>query len=156
MRRSSYGFSLIELVVVLAVAAILVGVAAPRFFDRTVFAERGYADELAESVRQAQRTATLTGCAVEIRINARGFRARMPQSINGHCAPLAASNWSTPLRRSDGGELDSVPPAGVRIRGNTRMVFGADGRASNPSAVIVPIGVRRLRVEAQTGRTSVL
>lgn len=149
------GYSVIELVVVIAVLGILAAVAAPRFFARDVFAERGYADELADAIRQAQRTATVTGCPVEVRVTTAGLQARLPQASAGHCASLAASTWTTPIRRSDGGTLDAAPPSGVSIVGSARVVFDFDGRASNGSAITIQVGGRTVSIAAITGRVAV-
>ncbi|MGP1716264.1 MAG: prepilin-type N-terminal cleavage/methylation domain-containing protein [Methylophilus sp.] len=51
------GFTLVELVVVIALLAILAAVAAPRFASGDIFETRGDAGLLASSIRYAQKTA---------------------------------------------------------------------------------------------------
>lgn len=56
MRQSS-GFTLVELVVVIALMGIMVGVAAPRFANGDIFETRGDAGLLSSTLRYAQKTA---------------------------------------------------------------------------------------------------
>ncbi|MFD1122236.1 Tfp pilus assembly protein FimT/FimU [Methylophilus flavus] len=56
MRHSS-GFTLVELVVVIALMAIMVGVASPRFASGDIFETRGDAGLLSSTLRYAQKTA---------------------------------------------------------------------------------------------------
>lgn len=56
-RHEAAGFTLVELITVLVVAAILAAVAAPRFFTRSAFEERGFYDQVLATLRYAQRVA---------------------------------------------------------------------------------------------------
>lgn len=57
MRYVTQGFTLVELVVVIALTGILVAVAAPRFVSGDVFETRGDAGLLSSTLRYAQKTA---------------------------------------------------------------------------------------------------
>jgi MSHA pilin protein MshC len=56
-RGLSRGFTMVELILVIAVAGILAAVAVPRMIGRTSFDTRGFADQLAATVRFAQKLA---------------------------------------------------------------------------------------------------
>ncbi|WP_018986205.1 GspH/FimT family pseudopilin [Methylophilus methylotrophus] len=56
MRQSS-GFTLVELVVVIALTSIMVAVATPRFANGDIFETRGDAGLLSSTLRYAQKTA---------------------------------------------------------------------------------------------------
>jgi len=55
--RGSYGFTLVELVVVIAVTGVMMAVAAPRFASGDIFETRGDAGLLSSTLRYAQKTA---------------------------------------------------------------------------------------------------
>lgn len=56
-RGSSRGFTMVELILVMVIAGILAAVAIPRFMGRTSFDTRGFTDQLAATVRFAQKLA---------------------------------------------------------------------------------------------------
>ena len=51
MSAKASGYTLIELVVVMAVAGVLAAYIAPRFWNQQSFSDRGYVDELAAALR---------------------------------------------------------------------------------------------------------
>jgi prepilin-type N-terminal cleavage/methylation domain-containing protein len=144
-RRDSHGFTLIELIASITIIAILAAVTLPRMTAATPFAERGYADGIAASLRQARAVALASGCDVQFTISAVGYSAFQHAAAGTHCAPAGA--WSTPVRRGNGADLSELQPAGVVLAANHIFVFSSDGRvASGP--LTINVGPQTISVAA--------
>ena len=119
------GFTLIELIATITIIAIVAAVTLPRFTTAQPYAERGYADGVAASLRQSRAVAIASGCAVQFTIDAAGYRALQRGASGTHCASAGA--FTTPVRRGDGGDLDENAPVGVALSASRQLVFAPDG-----------------------------
>src|SRR5688500_6990929 len=99
--RRQIGVTLVELAAVVVITGILAAVAVPRMFDNRVFQERGYADEIASSLRYARRIAIASGCNVRVTVNAAGYSAAQP-SIHRDAAGACAGAWDVAVQSPDG------------------------------------------------------
>ena len=124
----SRGFTLIELIASITIIAIIAAVALPNVTAATPFEERGYADGVAASLRQARAVAIASGCAVQFTIDAAGYRAMQRAASGTHCA--AAGGFVTPVLRGDGANLEANRPTSVVLAANQQFVFGSDGRVA--------------------------
>ena len=116
-RTGSPGYTLVELVVVMAIGGILAAFVAPRFFDQQVFAQRGYADELAAALRGTQKAAVITGCPARLTLAAASYAASQQAARGNACNP-GDTTWSTAghRRRRLGGRRTRRRPAPPRAR----------------------------------------
>src|SRR5687768_2231903 len=142
------GFTLVELIAVLVIIGIVVAVAAPRFFDSAVFTERGYADEIAASLRYARRLAVASDCNVRFTVNAAGYSAAQPSV---RCNTAGA--WGVVVRSPDRTPLANATPAGVAV-GAAVIEFRAAGNLVNPVAAL-NVGAFSVAVDATTGSVTV-
>jgi MSHA pilin protein MshC len=140
------GFTLVELIGIIAIAGILAMVAVPRFFGTTPFASRGYADSAAAFLRYARNLAIARHGGVSVVIDGDGMTLCRKSG-----ASCAAADWipgpdgSAPYR--------VVLPDGVSHSGNvTSIRFDAQGRPDNAlDLTITGDPVRSLKVAAETG-----
>ena len=144
------GFSLVELVVVLAVIGLLAAVAVPRFFGTGVFAERAWFDEVSSALRYARTLAVGSGCAVQVTLTATTYVLEQQASSGGHC-DAGDSTWPTAVRLPDGQTASGSAPAGVSATPGATIVFDAAGRTNLGSDLTVTIGGRTLTVRAGSG-----
>lgn len=143
-RKECRGFTLIELIASITIIAILAAVTLPRVVAVQPFAERGYADGIAASLRQSRAVALASQCEVQFTIDAAGYRAFQRAAAGTHCA--GAGPWDTPVRRGDGDSLLEVQPDGVVLAANRQFVFTANGTVGG--AVNITIGAQVITVDA--------
>jgi MSHA pilin protein MshC len=146
-RKDCRGFTLIELIASITIIAILAAVTLPSMTAATPFAERGYADGIAASLRQSRAVALASGCDVQFTITAAGYDAfqhGVSATDPTHCA--TAGTWSTPVRRGDGQDLLEPQPAGAVLAASSVVVFTADGRVAAAPLTIV-IGPQTISID---------
>lgn len=139
------GFTLVELIAALTIAAILAAVVAPRLLSSTSFAQRGYADEVGTALRQARAVALASGCPVRFSIDASGYTAMQPPASGTHCA--TSGGWITPVLRNDGRSLAGWPPSSANVGAASSLVFAADGSLTTGTSVSIGIGSHSISVD---------
>lgn len=140
------GFTLVELIGVIAIAGILAAVAAPRFFNAATFSSRGYFDAASGFLRYAQKLAIARHGNVAVLVSASGLTlCRVATAPCPAADQIPGPDGSTPFQ--------ALVPNGVSLAGSVASFsFDAQGRPS-AAAVLTITGdtVRTLGVEAETG-----
>lgn len=117
------GFTLVELILVVLLAGIVSFVAAPRLTDRNQVDARGFADQVAATLRFAQKAAIAQRRNVYVNIDTAARRVRA-------CLDAAAA-CAAPLASPAGGALDVSGTAAVTLAAPaTQFSFDALGRPS--------------------------
>jgi MSHA pilin protein MshC len=145
------GFTLVELVTVIAIIGILTAVAVPRFFSQQPFADRGYADELAATLRNAQKIAVGSGCWVSVTVTPTAYQALQRDDPN---ACSSAGTWSTPVMSVDGSLLAGTTPADVTVMGSSQFIFNGAGTLE-VAAGSIQVGPYVVAVTQGTGLVTV-
>lgn len=148
MMNKAWGFTLIEMITTLVLVGILAVTALPRFFDFSIYRERGLFDDTLNALRYGQKLAVATGCNVLFVSSGNRFQIRRPGNRTG-CAStnstdftLAAARPGNSTTNYQGGET------GVAISDAT-VYFDAKGAASNN--LTVKVGNRNITVVRDTG-----
>ncbi|MBF0674041.1 type II secretion system protein [Pseudomonas sp.] len=124
------GFTLVELILIMVVLGILAAVAAPRFFDRSVFDERLYFEEVLSAVRYAQKVAVASGCEIRVEVDNSGYRLT-------HAAPCDTRAAKTPVADPAGGAYRAANTNSVSVAPTLEVTFNALGGTDRQHATTV-------------------
>lgn len=159
------GFTITELVVVIAIIGALAAVAIPRMLGKEGFESRGFYDQVTSVVRFAQKTAIAQRRDVFVSISSSRVAACYVDATCGSrvVAPVTLPK-STDLAKTNCADdltwlCAGVPSAGISISpAPTSFSFDALGRSSLGSALVVSVtsnapgeGARTLTIEVETG-----
>lgn len=147
-RAQQTGFTLIELVTTIIIVGVLGSVSIPRMFDNQTFAQRGYIDELASSLRYAQKIAIASECEVTITLTAGNY-------VGMQRAACGGGAWNVPVSRVDGSLLSGAAPANIALNPATTIVFNARG-GTNAAAPAINVGPFILTVNSVSGAVTVV
>jgi MSHA pilin protein MshC len=133
------GFTLVELVMAMVIIGILAAVAAPRFFDNSVFQSRGFSDQVKATLRYAQKAAIAQHRFVCAAV-----------ASNSITLSLGATNTcGTPLALSDGSTMLNAPSGITATPANFK--FDVLGRPSAAQSITITGATGAIIVEAETG-----
>jgi MSHA pilin protein MshC len=139
--NSHSGFTLLELVTIVVLLGI-VSVVAISNLNTNTFSEAGFEQELRSAIRFAQKFAIVSGCDVEVNVNAgaesyalnirNGVTPGNPSSCIG-----AIGAFGQALNNPTGGVFAGTAPDGVDITAGLTFVYGADGVPSASGVITV-------------------
>ena len=147
------GFTLVELLACIVIIGVLVAVTGPRFVSYQPFQERGYVDELAASLRYAQRVAVATGCNVQFTISSVGYQAMQQAAAGGVCSPGGA--WTTAVTQADANPVSDSAPSGVVLSPATQIEFDWHGKIVGTAPPDLTVGSFTLHVDPYGGLVTV-
>jgi len=154
---TEYGFTLVELVVIIMLVGFIAAVAAPRFFGKSAFEERGVYDEVIAAARYAQKLAITNRCTVRLTLNSNGFTIR--QSTSASVCGTGADTLAVPhpgqcRSPAAGNNYDCNTPAGVSITltfGTSPIVFDSLGRTTDLVTRTVQVGSKSFDIVGGSG-----
>lgn len=157
--RATLGFTLVELVVVLALVAIVAAVTVSRSTDTGLFTQRVAADQLAALWRQAHKRAIAQRGGVVVAVDAGTGTVRFCQDATPGCP--------TPLSDAgDGGAMRFQVPTGTTLSlspaSPSQWSIDGLGRVVGPSGayadIVLDVAAAQasLRVWAETGYAEVI
>lgn len=134
-RGTSRGFTLVELVLAMTIAAILTAVAAPRMIDREAFQARGGAAEVRAALRYAQKLAMAKNREVCVGLAATGVTLSVNPSLT---AGAACSQAVT--RPGEGSPYVVTLPASASLMPTLGFRFDGRGRPSPNVTMNLTVG----------------
>jgi MSHA pilin protein MshC len=137
------GFTMIELIVVMLVAALLSAIAAPRLTQRSALQERAARDQLRALLNHGRKVAMTQ--QRDVCLLTTPNQARAVYVAAGACAP------ALPLAAPGGGAYVIDMPAGVVLGGAALVRFNARGQPVPAANQVLLVGVLTLTVNRETG-----
>jgi prepilin-type N-terminal cleavage/methylation domain-containing protein len=151
---SPLGYTLVELVVVIAIAATLAAFVGPRFWTQSAFSTRGYADELAVALRVTQKAAVVTGCPAQLTVTATAYVANQQAAVGNTCDPND-NGWSMPLLGADGSAIQDSAPSGTNVSPTGVFRFNTMGALSSSPGTMIAIGTHTVTIDPVSGLVQV-
>lgn len=151
------GFTIIELVIVMALLGILSAVAMPRFFDTSAYYSRLFYDEVISSIRYAQKYSIGTGCHTQVEITATTLTLSRRVSCTTGDFTLSVKDPST----AGSSAFIRTAPTGITMStggGSFPMYFNSLGQAKQVSDDVISnfsviVDTRTINITGQTGYT---
>lgn len=126
------GFTLVELVVVIVLLGILSFAALLRLPDRAQVNAQGFGEQVAATLRYAQRAAVAQRRTMYVNVDAGARRVRVCLDATPAC--------SQPLQAPAGGALDLTGPAGLALATATAQIaFNALGQPTPAAGAQVQV-----------------
>lgn len=146
--KKTSGFTLIELVMVIVIVGILAVFAAPRFFNRTVFESKGFADQVQATLRHAQKIAIAQRRNVCVAMTP-GDISLTIASASG-TASACDTNLVSPTGESP--YKISTPAASISLSySSANLGFDALGRTAASQTITISGATNPIVVEVETG-----
>lgn len=120
------GFTIVELVVVIAILGIISAVIAPKFFDLEFYQERAFRDELVAAMRYAQKRAVAAQCDVRVEVTGTGFTLYRHANLSS-CGSVPST--TTIVTSPTGGALQNNDSSATLTPAT--IIFDPLGRARN-------------------------
>lgn len=149
--RSTAGFTLVELLMVLFMVVILAAYSAPRLLSNSEQNTEFFLDELAAAYDYARIAAVSSGCPVEFSITANSYSALRPETF------CDTSSFSADLAWGDGSSVAAVAADGVVLAGDVGNTIRLTPEARTNQVVDLRInsGARSLVIRAESGASEI-
>lgn len=126
--RLLFGYTMVELVVIISLIGILAAYAAPRFFSSSSFQGRRFFDQVENAVRYARQVAIASGCPVQMTLASNSFTLKQPTANGNTCNTSSPVTYSVSVINPGNNQaFTDTAPSNVTISPTATLVFGTTG-----------------------------
>lgn len=152
--RSLFGYTMVELVVIIAIIGILAVYVSARFVNNTTFQGKRFFDQVESAVRYARQVAIASGCPVQVTLTS-GDYTLLQQTASGNTCNTAAGFTVSVINPGSGQAFTDTAPSGVTISPAATLVFGTTGAVTGIGTTQqFTIGSHTFTLVAATGYVS--
>lgn len=155
MVRPCFGYTLIELIVVMVIIGVLSAIVGPRFFSKSTFDENRFEEGLLNAARYAHDYAVTSGCDVQMNLTSTSYTL---STDSGCLTSPTPPTFSTPLANPftmDGTTLSDTAPSGLSLSGLMgTVVFAPDGTIHSPNWNSASVNNQTLTATGSSGTTT--
>jgi MSHA pilin protein MshC len=146
--KKNSGYTVLELITIIILIGVLSIVVVSRF-DLNPFQVVGFEQELRSAIRFAQKFAIVSGCEVQVTVNAGGYGMRVRDDADTDGCLAAGDGFGTLLNNPSGGTFTGTPPSGVAITSGLIFIYDRQGRPSVSGTIVA--GGQNIVIEAGSG-----
>ncbi|QGZ42766.1 prepilin-type N-terminal cleavage/methylation domain-containing protein [Pseudoduganella flava] len=154
-RAGQFGFTLVELILVLVVTGILAAVMAPRFFDRATFDTTSYSNQVTALIRYGQKQAIAQNRNVFVRLDGASVALCYDAACTQPVTAAAGKNSDSANTLARCGNLSTWAcegvPNGLAMTAAAMFYFDPAGRPFYPNDGNTSTFVNRLAVQVTGG-----
>jgi len=147
-QKRAFGFTLVELIMVLVVLGALAVFVMPRFSSKSSFDTLSFQEELKTAIRFAHKLSIASGCEVQVNLTVNSYALFYPDSSCNPPDAFGAKPVSHPVAS---GNYSGTAMTGVTITGFGNFYFNSLGVPNVSGVITLNPGARQISVQALTG-----
>lgn len=146
------GFTLIELIMVIVILGILSASIAPKFAEKSTYAEHAFFSDTLNAIRYAQKLAVTTGCNVKFSVSSNSYTiARRGTPASSSCPTVGNAYSLSVPQPSSGASIYSGSETDVTLTSTVSpFYFDPLGTASDNVTLTIN-GTKTIQVIKETG-----
>ncbi|MCF6204170.1 MAG: hypothetical protein L3J59_10965 [Methylococcaceae bacterium] len=152
IKKQLAGFTLVELVMMLVILSVISATAIPHFFDKNVFAERAFFDDVLHAVQYAQKLSVATECTVRVSVSSNSYTLSRRGTASSPKCPATGTIYALDIPHPSTGESSySGSEKDITLTSSSTPFYFYSSGSSSADVTLTVNGFRTISVIAETG-----